>query len=78
MIVKTAPVEGEQKADEEDDGPAPLGNGGEAEKYTWTQTLSNLEMYIDVKPGTKSKDIKVDLKANSLKVVAAGEAPIKA
>jgi len=33
------------------------GNGGEAEKYVWTQTLDDLEMRVAVPPGTKSKDV---------------------
>ena len=33
------------------------GNGGEAEKYVWTQTLDDLEMRVAVPPGTKSKEV---------------------
>ena len=33
------------------------GNGGEAEKYVWTQTLDDLEVRVAVPPGTKSKEI---------------------
>jgi len=35
-----------------------IGNGGETEKYVWTQTLDDLEVRVAVPPGTKSKQIK--------------------
>jgi len=35
------------------------GNGGEAEKYVWMQTLDDLEVRVAVPPGTKSKQVDV-------------------
>lgn len=44
----------------------PVGNGGVADNYYWTQTLKDLTVYIDVPPdiassGVKGKDIKCTL-----------------
>lgn len=71
VTMKAAAEEAINKAgaeEEEDTGPAPEGNGGKTDKYNWTQTLSTLELFIPLKPGTKSKDLNVVIKANSLKV----------
>ena len=61
-----------QSPEEEDTGPAPEGNGGKVESdkhcYTWTQTLQTCDMFIPIKPGTLSRELKVEIKADSLKV----------
>lgn len=44
------------------------GNGSKTDKYSWTQTLGEVEVRITLPPGTKSKQITVDMKANHLKV----------
>lgn len=56
------------KDEKDDDGPAPEGNGGKTDTYTWTQTLGVVEIHVPMRPGLKSKDIIVDIKANSLTV----------
>jgi len=61
------------KSDEETKEPPPLGNGGTTDKYTWTQTLSTLEVYVNVKPGVKAKQIICDIGGESLKVGVKGE-----
>ena len=55
--------------DEEDENiPPPVGNGGATDRYTWTQTLQTCDCMIPVKPGSKSRDLLIDIKAGSLKV----------
>lgn len=49
--------------------PPPLGNGGTVpDRYTWTQTLSELSVSIPVPDGTRGKDVSVVLNKNHLKV----------
>lgn len=63
-----------KSGDEQDDKePPPLGNGGKTDKYSWTQTLSSLEVYVNVKPGVKAKQIRCDIGAESLKLGIKGE-----
>lgn len=64
-----------KKDDEEEETkePPPLGNGGTTDKYTWTQTLSALEVYVNVKPGVKAKQVVCDIGTESLKVGIKGE-----
>jgi len=66
----------EKKADEEDDGPPPVGNGGTNEFYTWTQTLATVEVFVPVKPGTKAKQLTIDITGSKMKVGMKGEAPL--
>lgn len=55
----------EEKEEEDPHALAPgtmmpnRGNGGEAEKYVWMQTLDDLEVRVAVPPGTKSKQVDV-------------------
>jgi len=70
----------EEKKDDDDEEeekdskePPPLGNGGRTDKYVWTQTLSALEVYVDVKPGVKAKQIICEIGGESLKVGVKGE-----
>ena len=44
----------------------PIGNGGSADKYYWTQTLKDLTVYVDVPLQTKSKDIKCTIQPSKL------------
>lgn len=68
----------EAKEEEEEDTkePPPLGNGGKTDKYTWTQTLGTLEVYVHVKPGVKARDIKCDIGTEKLQLGVKGEALI--
>lgn len=68
----------EKKADgeeEEEDSkePPPPGNGGRTDKYVWTQTLGALEVFVDVRPGVKAKQIVCDIGNETLKVGIKGE-----
>ncbi|OLP98955.1 Protein BOBBER 1 [Symbiodinium microadriaticum] len=57
--------EAEEKEDKE---PPPPGNGGKTEKYTWTQTLGALEVFVHVPPGSKAKQIICDIGGDTLKL----------
>jgi len=50
----------------EDGKQIPVGNGGFSDNYYWTQTLKDLSVFIDVAPGTKSKDIQCTIAPNKL------------
>lgn len=70
--------DGKAKEDKGDDSgddkePAPIGNGGKTDKYTWTQTLSSLEVFVPVKPGVKAKQITCEIGVEGLKVGVKGE-----
>ncbi|CAJ0565917.1 unnamed protein product, partial [Mesorhabditis spiculigera] len=54
------------------------GNGADLEKYSWTQTLQEIEIRIPLKAGfaLKSKDVVVVVEKNHLKVGIKGQAPI--
>merc|ERR1719311_1790547 len=72
-----AEKEAEKKEEDEDDGaPPPEGNGGATDKYTWTQTLSNLEVFVPIEPGTKAKQITCDIGVSTLTVGIKGQPPI--
>ncbi|CDU20173.1 nuclear distribution gene C [Plasmodium yoelii] len=58
----------ENDDDDEGDSEPPKGNGGKTEKYTWTQTLGTVDMYIDVEEFIKTKDIKVDITFKKLSI----------
>jgi hypothetical protein len=74
---KKAEEKKKDDGEEEDDGaPPPEGNGGKTEKYTWTQTLSNLEVFVPIEPGTKAKQITCDIGVSTLTVGIKGQPPI--
>lgn len=68
----------EKTADDDDDDntPPPEGNGGRTENYVWTQTLQELNVVIPVPPGTKTRQVQVDIRNKRLKVGLKGETPI--
>lgn len=43
------------------------GHGGDHEKYSWTQQLTELEVDIPFPPGTRSRDVSVDIQKTYLK-----------
>jgi len=63
----------ETKEEEEDKEPPPPGNGGTTDKYTWTQTLNALEVFVHVPPGVKAKQIVCDIGGDTLKLGVKGE-----
>ena len=61
----------------EDNSPAPEGNGGRTDKYTWTQTLSEVTVNIPLPTGVKSKMLNVDIKNTKLKVLTNTHIPYR-
>lgn len=60
-----------------DDGKQiPIGNGGVTPRYYWTQTVTEATVYVDVPPGTRSKDVSCVIQPRRLrlKVRGAGKA----
>jgi len=66
--------------EEEDDpskgAPPNLGNGGDNDKYSWTQTSNELELRIPLQEGTSARQLNVDLKKETLLVGVKGSEPI--
>ncbi|MQL83859.1 hypothetical protein Taro_016362 [Colocasia esculenta] len=52
------------------------GNGLDLEKYSWTQTLQEVNVSILVPHGTKSRFVTCEIKKNHLKVGLKGQPPI--
>mmetsp|Transcript_63273 Transcript_63273/g.117719 ORF Transcript_63273/g.117719 Transcript_63273/m.117719 type:complete len:340 (-) Transcript_63273:94-1113(-) len=74
-VSEEASKEAANEDGEEEDSkePPPLGNGGKTDKYTWTQTLSALEVHVPVRPGVKAKQVVCDIQGERLKVGVKGE-----
>jgi hypothetical protein len=51
----------------------PIGNGGIADNYYWTQTLKDVTIYIDTAAGCRGKDVKCVIKPQSLFVEIKGQ-----
>ncbi|RQX75668.1 nuclear movement family protein [Toxoplasma gondii CAST] len=73
---KKEDADGSGDEDDEDNGPPPEGNGGKTEKYTWTQTLGTVDVYIPVQEGTKASNWDVKIGAGTLKVGLKGQTPL--
>eukprot|EP01065_Artemidia_motanka_P032133 TRINITY_DN39183_c0_g1_i1.p1 TRINITY_DN39183_c0_g1~~TRINITY_DN39183_c0_g1_i1.p1 ORF type:complete len:355 (+),score=165.48 TRINITY_DN39183_c0_g1_i1:75-1067(+) len=52
------------------------GNGGDFEKYTWYQTLSDVEVRVGLDKAYKSRFLTVEIKQGHLKVGVKGKEPI--
>lgn len=68
----------DEKEDEKKDGQSGLaapnkGNGMDLEKYSWTQSLQELNVNVPVPNGTKSKFVVCEIKKNHLKVGIKGQ-----
>lgn len=53
----------------------PIGNGGVTPRYYWTQTVSEATVYVDVPPGTRSKDVHCVIQPRRLKLRVRGAGP---
>ena len=71
MAPKAENPEGEKK--EEKDEPPPKGNGGKTEKYIWTQTLEELQMFIPIAENINKKMLVVNYNIDSLLVQIKGQ-----
>ncbi|KAI6183385.1 CS domain-containing protein [Aphelenchoides bicaudatus] len=70
----------DEEENEEDKGKLKPneGNGCDLEKYTWTQTLSEIEVVVPLNAGVplKGRDVVVEFKKKHLKVGVRGKEPI--
>lgn len=77
---KPTTIEEEKKGEEgekkDSDKLPPIGTGGKTDKYIWTQTLEELEVFIPVPSETKGKFVKVEFTPSRLLVGLAGKDPI--
>lgn len=55
---------------------APLGNGGTTDRYTWTQSLSELTVALEVDAGLRSRDLIVELLGERVSVRVKGKQAI--
>ena len=66
-----------KEEDKKDKGAKPnSGNGGETDKYRWTQTLDEVTVFVRMPDGVASKQLDVQMKAASLRVGLKGQPPI--
>ncbi|PHJ17239.1 nuclear movement domain-containing [Cystoisospora suis] len=65
--------EDDDEEEEEDEQLPPEGNGGKTDKYTWTQTLGTVDVYVHVPPGTKASQCDVKIAAQTLRVGLKGQ-----
>ncbi|CAM9480869.1 unnamed protein product [Ectocarpus sp. 13 AM-2016] len=56
----------------EDGKQVPIGNGGVTDRYYWTQTVNEATVYVDVPPGTRSKDVSCVIRPRWLKLKVRG------
>merc|ERR1711916_300047 len=56
----------------ESEASPPKGNGGKTDKYVWTQTLSEVNVFVDLPLSTKGKDIKIKFTEKNLFVSVKG------
>jgi len=53
-----------------------MGNGGVTDKYSWTQTLQDVNITVPVPAGMKGKDIVCDIGSTHLKFGLRGQTPL--
>lgn len=71
--------EGEEKKEGDDGegtGIVPVDNGAVHDRYRWTQSLQDLNVYIPVPAGTKAKHLKIDIRKKGLTATVQGQAPV--
>ena len=54
------------------------GHGGDHEKYSWTQQLSELEIEVPFPEGTKSRDLDINIEKKTIRVGLKNSEPILA
>ncbi|GMH19695.1 hypothetical protein Nepgr_021536 [Nepenthes gracilis] len=73
---EAAPMKEDKMAEKPKYSVPNRGNGLDLEKYSWTQSLQEVNVNVPVPPGTKSRFIACDIKKNHLKVGIKGQPPI--
>jgi len=70
--------EGEEKKEDDGEGTGivPVNNGAVHDRYRWTQSLQDLNVYIPVPAGTKAKHLKIDIRKKGLSATVQGQAPV--
>lgn len=63
----------DKDSDEDDKSPPPPGNGGKTDKYVWTQTLSEVEVTLEIDANLRGKNLKIDIKKRHLFVAIKGK-----
>jgi len=53
-----------------------LGNGGRNERYIWTQTLDELQIYVPIEQNITKRDLNIDMQSKTLLVQLKGKDPI--
>lgn len=68
----------EEEEDEDEKGKVKpnAGNGADMDKYSWTQTLEELEVRVPLPTAYKSRDLVVNIQKKHLKVGVKGQTPI--
>lgn len=56
----------DEPEDEEDSLPPPEGNGGTTDKYSWTQSLAEVNVSIPLPAGTGAKQLQVEIDTDRL------------
>eukprot|EP01039_Chlorochromonas_danica_P002710 gene2710-2960_t len=51
----------------------PVGNGGVGEGYYWTQSLSEVAIYVEAPPGVRSRDVQCVIRPTHLSLTVAGQ-----
>merc|ERR1712037_465637 len=80
-VVEASKEEKNKEEDEEDEADKGKmkpndGNGADLEKYSWTQTLQEIELRIPLGGAYKSKDLNVSIEKKHIKIGIKGKEPI--
>jgi hypothetical protein len=58
--------EGGEKKEEEDKTPPPLGNGGRNDRYIWTQTLDEVQIYVPIEQNITKRDLIITIESKTM------------
>eukprot|EP00486_Rosalina_sp_Unknown_P005020 CAMPEP_0201574696 /NCGR_PEP_ID=MMETSP0190_2-20130828/19354_1 /ASSEMBLY_ACC=CAM_ASM_000263 /TAXON_ID=37353 /ORGANISM="Rosalina sp." /LENGTH=197 /DNA_ID=CAMNT_0048003303 /DNA_START=45 /DNA_END=635 /DNA_ORIENTATION=+ len=62
----------DKESDEDNGPPPPPGNGGKTDKYVWTQSLSEVEVTLEIDANLRGKNLKIVIKKRHLFVAIKG------
>lgn len=66
---------GDKREEEDEEGPDLVGNGGQTQNYSWTQTLQEAQVTIPLPEGTKAKQVHCVIKPGHLSAGIKQEKP---